>query len=253
MKLHALAVVFAVAVLSANPSAPAFAQQKPGNVTLVTEMTPKPGMEQQFEGGLKQLAAWYASNNDPQGRAVFMQITGEKAGTYSVVRRWMHWADLDKPSGQYRAEFEKAMGDTVATYALKVYVEHPELDHSSIQNPAKYYELIVLHVPVGKWDQFRALATQFREAVEKTKAPTDYSWLSLDEGGKSGTWILAIAHKDSASFGDPAIKPIPQVAKDAFGESAARNVRDEIASATGGFWDTEVVMFRPDLSYFPKK
>ena len=256
MKLSGLALVLAIAFLSAIPSSPASAQEKPGNVTLVTEMTPKPGSEKQFEAGLKQLSAWYESNNDPQGRVVFEQVTGEKAGTYSVVRRWMHWADLDKPvpsDQQARAEFDKALGDTVATFALKVYVEHPELDHSSMQSPAKYYELIILHVPVGKWDQFRALATQFREAVEETKAPTDYSWLSLDEGGESGTWILAIAHKDSASFGDPAIKPIPQVVKDAFGESAARNVRDEIASTTGGFWDTEVVTFRPDLSYFPKK
>ncbi|MGB6525956.1 MAG: hypothetical protein WBE87_13670 [Candidatus Acidiferrales bacterium] len=38
---------------------------------MVTEMTPKPGAEKQFEEGLTQMAAWYASNNDSQGRAVF--------------------------------------------------------------------------------------------------------------------------------------------------------------------------------------
>jgi len=257
MNLRGLVVVFAVAVLSAIPSAPAFAQQKPGNVTLVVEMTPKPGSERQFEAGLKQLAAWYASNKDPQSCVVFEQITGEKDGTYSLVRRWMHWADLDNPvpsEEQMHAEMAKAMGDTVAKRVVTVYEEAPELDHpGSSQRPAKYYEMIIMHVPVGKWDRFRALATRFREAVEKTNSPIDYSWLSLDEGGESGTRILAIAHNDSASFGDPAVKPIPQVVKDAFGESAARDVRDEISSATGGFWDTEVIEFRPELSYFPKK
>jgi hypothetical protein len=55
MKLRGLAVVFAVAVLSAIPSVPAPAQQKPGKVTVITELAPKPGAEKQFEDGLKQL------------------------------------------------------------------------------------------------------------------------------------------------------------------------------------------------------
>ena len=99
MKLHGLAAVFAVAVLTAIPSVTASAQQKRGTVTLVMEMTPKPGAEKQFEAGLKQLAAWYASNNDPQGRAVFQQVTGENAGKYFSFRRWMQLGRL----GQTRA------------------------------------------------------------------------------------------------------------------------------------------------------
>ncbi|MHB8486115.1 MAG: hypothetical protein ACYDCM_10360 [Candidatus Acidiferrales bacterium] len=75
MKIYKLAVLLAIAALSAIPSAPAFAQEKPGNVTLITEMTPKPGAEKQFEEGLKQLAAWHASMKDPQARVAFMQIS----------------------------------------------------------------------------------------------------------------------------------------------------------------------------------
>lgn len=175
MKLSGLTLVFAVAFLSAIPSSPAFAQQKPGNVTLIAEMTPKPGMEKRFEAGLKQLSAWHASNNDPQARAVFVQITGEKAGTYAVVRRWMHWADLDKPvptDEQVQAEFEKAMGDTVATFAPKVYEEIPELDHpANSESPAKYYEIDTFHLALGKMDRFAAAAGRLREAIEKTKSP----------------------------------------------------------------------------------
>jgi len=253
MKLHRLAVVFAVAVLSAIPSVSAFAQEKPGNVTLVTEMTPKPGSERQFEAGLKQLAAWYASNNDSQGRAVFEQITGEKAGTYSVVRRWMHWADLDKPvpsDEQARAEFEKAMGDTVATYALKVYEEIPELDHPNLERPAKYYELDTFHVPLGKQDQFAMAVGRLREAIEKTKSPMDVSWLALTEGGEFGTWVAAIGHDSSADFGSPTPD---EILKNAFGKDEATATVNEISDLIGGHFTEDVVMFRPDLSYFPMK
>lgn len=254
MKLRGLAVVFALAVLCAIPSAPAFAQQKPGNVTLVMEMTPKPGSERQFEAGLKQLAAWYASNNDSQGRAVFMQITGENAGKYSVVRRWMHWADLDKPvpsDEQARAEFEKAMGDTVATYALRVYEEIPELDHpANLERPAKYYELDTFHVPLGKMDSFAKAAGRLREAIEKTKSPMDVSWLALSEGGEFGTWVAAIGHNSSADFGSPTPD---EVLNNAFGADQGNAILNEISALIGGHFTQEVVVFRPDLSYFPKK
>ena len=254
MRLHRLAVVFAVAVLSAIPSVPVFAQQKPGNVTLVMEMTPKSGSEKQFEAGLKQLSAWYAANKDSQGRAVFMQITGEKAGTYSVVRRWMHWADLDNPvpsREQIGAEFDKAMGDTVATYALRVYEEIPELDHpANLDHPAKYYEIDTFHVPLGKQDQFATAVGRLREAIEKTKSPMDVSWLALTEGGEFGTWVAAIGHDSSADFAAP---PPDEILKNAFGGDEANTIVNEISALIGGHFTEEVIMFRPDLSYFPKK
>lgn len=253
MKLYGLAVVFAVAALSAIPSVPAFAQQKPGNVTLVTEITPKPGSEKQFEAGLKQLSAWYASNNDSQGRAVFMQLTGENAGKYFSVRRWMHWADLDNPvpsEEQARAEFDKAMGDTIATYALKVYEEIPELDHSSLDHPAKYYELDTFHVPLGKQDQFATAVGRLREAIEKTKSSMDVSWLALTEGGEFGTWIAAIGHDSTADFGSPTPD---EILMNAFGKDEGHAIVNEFSDLIGGHFTEDVVVFRPDLSYFPKK
>ncbi|MFI5070936.1 MAG: hypothetical protein ACHP8A_08600 [Terriglobales bacterium] len=253
MKLHRLAVVFAVAVLSAIPSVPAFAQEKPGNVTLVVEMTPKPGAEKQFEAGLKQLSTWYASNNDPQSCVVFVQITGENMGTYSLVRQWMHWADLDNPvpsEEQMHAEIAKAMGDTVAKRAVKVYEEIPELNHSSMDHPAKYYEIDTFHVPLDKQDQFATAVGRLREAIEKTKSPMNISWLALTEGGEFGTWVLAIGHDSSADFGSPTPD---EVLNNAFGKDEANSIANQISALIGGHFTEEVIEFRPDLSYFPKK
>lgn len=253
MKLRSLAVVFALAVLSVIPPVPAFAQQKPGNVTLVVEMTPKPGSEKQLEAGLKQLAGWYASNNDPQSCVVFVQITGENVGTYSLVRRWMHWADLGNPvpsEEQMHSEIAKAMGDTVAKRVVKVYEEIPELDHSSMDHPAKYYELDTFHVPLGKQDRFAAAVGRFREAIEKTESPMDVSWLALTEGGEFGTWVAAIGHDSSGDFGSPTPD---EVLNKAFGAEQGNATVNEISALIGGHFTEEVIEFRPDLSYFPKK
>src|SRR5487761_80080 len=243
MKLYGMAVVFAVAVLSAIPSAPAFAQEKPGNVTLVGEMTPMPGAEKQFEAGLKQLAAWYASNNDPQSCVVFVQITGEDIGTYSLVRRRMHWADLDNPvpsEEQMHAEIAKAMGDTVAKRVVEVYEEIPELDHSSLDHPAKYYDLNTFHVPLGKQDRFAAAARRLREAIEKTKSPMNVSWLVLAEGGEFGTWVAAFGHDSSADFGSPSPD---EVLNNAFGKDEANATVNEISALIGRHFTQEVVEF----------
>jgi hypothetical protein len=254
MKLSRLALASAVAVLSAIPSVPASAQQKPGNVTLVTEMKPKPGAEKQFEAGLKQLAAWYASNNDPQGRAVFQQITGENAGKYFSARRWMHWADLDKPvlsDEQSQAEFEKAMGGSVATYALRVYEEIPALDHPARSSrPLKYYDIETFHVPLAKQGQFAAAMARFREAVEKTKTPVDVSFLALDEGGQFGTWLVVFGHNSWADFGGPTPD---QILVNAFGKEEGTAIVNQVSDLVGGSFTMDVVEFRPELSYFPKK
>lgn len=252
MKLSGLAIVFAVAVLSAIPSAPAFAQEKPGNVTWITELTPRSGAEKQFEEGLKQLAAWRASMNDPQSHVVFEQITGENMGTYSLVRRWTHWADKPVYSeGQIHAEIAKAMGDTVTKGVRKVYEEIPELDHpANLERPAKYYEIDTFHVPLDKQDRFAAAVGRLREAIEKTKSPMDVSWLRLTEGGEFGTWVLAIGHDSWADFGSPSPD---EVLDKAFGAAETDAIASEISALIGGHFTEEVITFRPDLSYFPKK
>ena len=98
---------------------------------------------------------------------------------------------------------------------------------------------------------FVAAAARFREALEKTKTPMDASWYSLEEGGESGTWILVISHATWASFDDPAVKSPPEILLDAFGPNEGQAVVEQIENAMGGFFTSEVVEFRPDLSYFP--
>jgi len=253
MKLRGLAVVSAVAVFSTIPSVPAFAQEKPGNVTVVNEMTPKPGAEKQFEAGLKQLAAWHKSVNDPQARAVFTQITGENAGTYFSVRRWMHWADLDNPvpsQEEARTQMEKALSDTMTKFVTKVYDEIPELDHSGHDSPLKYYDIETFHVPLAKQGQFAAAMARFHEAIEKTKTPVDVSFLALDEGGQFGTWLAVFGHDSSADFGGPTPD---QILVKAFGKEEGTAIVNQVSDLVGGTFTMDVVMFRPDLSYFPSK
>lgn len=254
MKASSLALALAIAALSSLLPTAVYAQEKPGNVMLIRELTPKSGVRQQFEQGLKQLAAWRASIKDPRANVVFEQITGEDRGTFSLVNRGMHWADLDKPPAPHaeaRAEFEKSMGDTVARDALKLYEELPNLGHEgnpNMNHPYQYYEIETFHVPLGKEDRFSAAVARFREAIEKTKAHIDFTCIVLAEGGQFGTWGLVFGHDSAAELAGPYPD---EVLKQAFGTAEANSIVGEISAVSGGFFTEEVIVYRPDLSYFP--
>lgn len=233
------------------------AQQKQPSLMTAQQDTVNVGARQQYEAGRKQLAQWHASIKDPHALVVFEVRTGENKGDFVLVHRGLQWADLDKepvPEAQHQAEIDKAIGDTRTKSVLKMYEEVFELGHKTgaeSDRPAKFYEIDTFHVPLGKNRIFVAAATRFREALEKTKTPMDASWFALDEGAESGTWILVIAHNTWASFDDPAVKSPPEIVLDAFGPNEGQAVLDEIENVMGGYFTSEVVEFRPDLSYFP--
>jgi len=251
-----------ILVFSATLLSPAQqSQEKPGSLMTTQEETVKSGAREQYEAGRKQLAAWHASIKDPHALVVFEVRTGESKGNYVLVRRGLKWADLDKesqsiPEAQHQAEVKKALGDSRDKSVSKMYEEVFELGHetgATSDRPAKFYEINTFHVPLGKTGIFVAAIGKLREAIEKTKAPIDASWFSLDEGGQSGTWIVVISHKTWASFDDPAVKSPPEIVREAFGPNEGQAIVQQVENATGGFFTSEVVEFRPDLSYFPPK
>jgi hypothetical protein len=260
MRIQSTASSLAAIVLglaAALPTPAQSPQQKLSSLMITQEDTIKVGAREQYEGGRKQLAAWHASTKDPHALVVFETLTGEKKGTYVVVRRGLRWSDLDKesiPQAQRQAEVNKDLGDSRDKSITKMYEEVPELGHetgASSDRPAKYYEVDTFHVPLGKNRLFVAAAARFREAIEKTKTPMDASWFALEEGGESGTWIMVTSHNSWASFDDPAVKSPPEIVLDAFGPNEGQAVVEQIENAMGGFFTSEVVEFRPDLSYFP--
>jgi hypothetical protein len=250
-------VVGVLGFAAALPNSAQPAQQKPGSLMVSQEDTVKVGAREQYESGRKQLAAWHASIKDPHALVVFEVRTGDSVGNFVLVRRGLKWADLDKgsaPGAQQQAEVDKALGDSKTKSVAKIYEEVPELGHETgapPDRPAKYYEIDTFHVPLDKIRLFVAAAARLREALEKSKIPMDASWFSLEEGGESGTWILVIAHSSWASFDNPAVKSPPEILQDAFGRNEGQAVVEQIENSMGGFFTSEVVEFRPDLSYFP--
>lgn len=245
----------ATAVLLAA-SIPGFAQEPPNTIAAIEFQTPKNGMVKQYEEGRKQKVEWHKQQKDTQGLFVFETISGEDTGTYLVARFGQHWADMDKPSVPDAADLEqyqKLIAGSVERLTTSYYEDLAKWSNPSPDMNAKYTEVITFQIRYGKGDDFRSAVMRVHEAREMVKSPSHYSWHHLVDGGPGGVYVLTIDHATWASYeDDPAIKPLRDDLRAAFGEQEAMSVIERLnASIERTYIST--IQFRPDLSYIPAK
>jgi hypothetical protein len=91
------------------------------------------------------------------------------------------------------------------------------------------------------------------EARQKMKSPSHYSWHHLVDGGPGGTFVLTIDRPNFASFeDDPAVKPLRDDLRAAFGEQEAMSVIERLNGSIESTYSA-LIQFRGDLSYIPGK
>jgi hypothetical protein len=233
-----------------------FAQEGPKEIAAIEFQTPKNGMLKQYEEGRKQKVEWHKQQKDAQALYVFEVLTGEGTGSFLVGRFGVHWADLDKPSVSDAADLEqyqKLIAGSVEKLTASYYEDMPKWSNPSKDMSAKYTEVITFHLRYGKGDDFRSAVMRVHEAREKMKSPSHYSWHHLVDGGPGGTYVLTIDHANFASFeDDPAVKPLRDDLRAAFGEQEAMSVIERLNGSVEGTY-SELIQFRPDLSYIPGK
>jgi hypothetical protein len=233
------------------------AQDKPGNIAALEFQTPKNGMVKQYEDGRKQKAEWHKQQKDTQPLYVWEIVSGEHTGTYIVGRLGQHWADFDKPSVPEQAdidEYNKVVGTAVQSVVTQYYEVMPKSSNPGDTKPTyKYSEIVTYHVRAGKDTEFTAAVARANEAIQKTKWPTNYLWLTLVNGGPGSTYVLVIPHNSWADFEEkPDMKPFRQMLTDAFGGEEADSLMKRFDACVESI-TTEIDKFRADLSYLPNK
>jgi hypothetical protein len=234
------------------------AQEKPGTLAAIEFQKPKNGMLPQYEAGRKQKAAWHKQQNDPQPLLVFETLSGNDTGTFIVGRFNQHWADFDKPAIPDEtdlAEFQKVVGNYVDSVVARYYDFLPKMSNprSGATMPSKFSEIIIFQVRYGKNSDFRSAIGRVYDAAQKTKWPVNYEWYELANGGQTGEYVLSVPHDSWADFEDkPEVKPFRDMLKEAFGQAEADSIVDRIDRSVEKEM-SDIVKFRPDLSYLPAK
>jgi hypothetical protein len=245
---------FGVMLLAAIPG---FAQEKPGTIASLEFQTPKNGMVKQYEDGRKQKADWHKQQKDALPLMVWETVSGDHTGTYLVGRLGQHWSDFDKPSVPEQAdldEFNKVIGAYVQSVVTRYYElllkDSKPLDSAV---PSKFSVVITYRVRSGRGEDFRSAVTRVTEAIEKTKWPVHYYWYALANGGPVGTYVLVLPRANWADFEEkPGMKPFPEMLKEAFGQEEADSITKRFDASVESE-TSEIVQFRPDLSYLPNK
>ena len=233
------------------------AQDKPGTIAALEFQKVKNGAVPQYEAGRKQKAAWHKQQNDPLPLYVWETMSGDNSGTFIVGRLGQHWADFDKPAISDEAdlaEFEKVVGTYVDSVTARYYdymskVSNPTGD----KTPSKYAEIITFYSRYGKESDFRSAVTRVYEAGIKTKWPVNYEWYELVNGGPTGVFVLVLPHANWADFEDkPEVKSFRDIIKEAFGQAEADSIVDRLDGSVQKA-TSEIIRFRPELSYLPGK
>jgi hypothetical protein len=254
MKFRPLLSAFGVVVLLAC----SLAAQEKGTLVGIEFQKPKNGMVPQYEAGRKQKAAWHKEKNDPESLLVWETLTGDNTGTFLVSRFGMNWADMDKPAIPEEAdlaEFQKVIGNYVDSVVSRYYDFMPKVSNppAGAKGPAKFSEVAIFSVRYGKGSEFRSAIERIHDASEKTKWPLNYEWYELTNGGQVGEYVLSLPHNSWADFGDkPSVKPFRDMLKEAFGQAEADSIVDRIDRSVEKE-TSEIIQFRPDLSYLPGK
>jgi len=233
------------------------AQDKPGTLASIEFQKVKNGMVPQYEAGRKQKAAWHKQQNDPLPLLVWEILSGDDTGTFIVGHFSQHWADYDKPPVTDEAdlaEFQKVVGTYVDSVALRYYDFMPKISNESGDTtPSKFSEIITFQVRYGKESDFRSAISRVYDASQKTKWPVNYGWYALVNGGQTGIFVLSLPRKNWADFEDkPDVKPFREMLKEAFGQAEADSILDRIDHSVEKE-SSEIIQYRPDLSYSPSK
>ena len=233
------------------------AQEKAGNIAALEFQKPKNGMVPQYEAGRKQKAAWHKQQNDPLPLFVWEILSGDNTGTYVVGRLGQHWTDYDKPAipdETDRAEFQKVVGTYVDSVIARYYEFMPKVSNpSDAKIPSKFSDIITFHLRYGKGSDFRSAIGRVYEAALKTKWSPNYEWYELANGGPTGVYVLALPRNSWADFEDkPDVKPFREMLKEAFGQPEADSILNRIDHSVEKE-TSEIVQFRPELSYLPGK
>jgi len=252
MKIKLLAAMGALLFAASSVVA-----QTPGTLGTLEFQKPKNGMVKQYEDGRKQKAAWHKQQNDSQPLMVWETLTGDNTGVYLVGRFGQHWADLDKPSVPDQAdidEYNKVIGNYVESLTTRYYNYLPKISNpTSSPTPSKFAEILTFHVRYGKASEFRNAINRVDDAIQKTKWPLKHEWYELVSGGATGTFVLVLPHDNYADFADnPNVKPFRDMLKEGLGQAEADSIINEFDSSVQNE-TSEIIQFRPDLSYLPTK
>ena len=243
------------AVVSCLPALPALAADTPGTLAQIFVQKPKPGAQAQYEEGRKKHMDWHRKQADTWEWNTWEIVNGPRTGQFLVGSFGHHWKDLDG-----RGDFEKADGvDAVANMGASQ--ESSSMSFFDYQTdlsmpgegprPGAFSQVTHYYVKAEGIIDFQDAAKKINAAIKKANYPSHPIWYRLTSGGEGPHFVMVQARKNWAEFEPPA-KTVQDMLAEVYGKvdgpATLAKFRKQIR-----YVETEILRYRPDLSYVPGK
>lgn len=252
----AIAVCSCALVLAVCVAGSTMAQQQPAEVTRVYYVTPKSGMEMQFEEAVKKHAAWHGQRNDPWQWAVRFNETGNHTGEYLFIAPQHQWKDFDNPPVPAKDDgdhFSQNVSQYVASWSSAILATRRDLTRSQSSAPAPSLSIVVyFHLRYGQTAKFVDAQRQIREALDKTNAPQQETWYQMVASGRNATFILALPRENWAAFEGTGGPSMRARVEQTFGAARTDAIYQALEESVA-FTEAKITSARPDLSYTPAR
>jgi hypothetical protein len=228
------------------------AAQPPTTDTIVQVNRQRASNTAQYEAARKKHMAWHKSQSDTWAWNVYEVSTGPDSGGYLISSGGHTWADVEAWQAKMGAadtdNAQQTMGGlmqgTETSYWTTVY-SMSRLPPTNTLSP--YLHITHFELKAGHDFQFMAAIGKVKAALEAAKFPTYAIWYRLVSGGGLSHYVVVVPLANMAALGGPTV---PATLISHLGEQKAGAVLSELF-ATVQSSRTELLTYRPDLSYAP--
>ena len=235
---------------------PVLGQVQPKTVGEVLFVTAKPVSAADFEAGIKRHMQWHRQQNDTWAWIVWVVVSGERMGQYVVGSFGHDWKDFDDRASFEKEDMANAMsliGPYMQSVTSSFYAVRPDLSLNRPTpggQPSAMSTVTTVLLKPGSSVESEEAIKEINAAIKKSDWPAKPSaWYQLLNGGEGPTMVMVTAREKWADF-QPPEKEFGQMLGESYGKMGAENLFHKfygnIRSAR-----SEIIMFRPDLSYIP--
>lgn len=226
-------------------------QDTTGRFTLLYILTPRPGMANQLEAGLKRHQAWHAGQRDTRAIGVSVGIFGDDLGKYRVTYGNQNFAGMDAAAplaAGDNADVQTNLAPFLEKVESRILNRVDNLSRIPAFEPAMNMSAVTYYfLNPGKGPEFAGYLTRLKEAHEKANSSYRYFVLAQIYGADSPVYVVVRPVDTFSGLTNPMTR---QVLVTAFGETEADrllDVQDNAVRRLSSF----IVANRRDLGYTP--
>ncbi len=234
-------------------STPVLAQKDP-TVCQVSVWKAKPGAAAAWAEGRKRHMEFHKAQKDAFAWHTWEIVNGDRAGGFLTGTFDHYWKDFDGRDAFDAldvADMAKTFDTATDSSSTGFWIQMSSASRAQpgATAPSKLSQLTHYYVRPADVPRFEDALETIKTELDKISWPMYSSWYRLASGGEAPHYVLSTRRDSYAAFAPPE-KSLMESLTEAMGARKASELFETLRSSTERVY-TEIIQYRPDLSYVP--